>query len=296
MLGPMQKPTEQTETEPPGNKPSRRWYLLAAALLVFSVGVFVGVIVHKTNVMRDRIEPMPRFVAPTGDEGFVYTAEAPGKVNIFYENRGVFEGRSFDTRRRQIWTTFDAPAMTCAVTRVDTGEAVDVRLPGVGEVVDKRKPTEDFVFTYDFAGRQGHSAWVFEADEPGDYRIALKYVDAVKREPGSVTVPPELTRAQQKKMTSDEGAAYEAKRRDAVERAALAELEPIDVLFAVGPDPTAGGFFDVIGLKGAATVLAFGFTTSILISLVTFMLRTGNVTPRGELTNVQRGFSSEQNT
>ncbi|MFN3168439.1 MAG: hypothetical protein ACE37H_15375 [Phycisphaeraceae bacterium] len=277
-------------------KPSRRWYVLAAALLVSSVGVFVAVIVHKTSVMRDRIEPMPRFVAPTGEDGFVYTAESPGKVNIFYENRGAFDGRSFDTHRRQVWTTFDAPAMTCEVTHIDTGEAVEVRLPGVGEVADKRKTTEDLVFTYDFAGRQGHSAWVFDADEPGDYRVVLNYVDAVKREPGSVTVPPELTKAEKKKMTSEEGEAYEEARRDAVERAALAELEPVDVLFAVGPDPTAGSFFEVIGLKGAATVLAFGFTSSILISLVTFMLRTGNVTPRGELTDVRRGFSSEQNT
>src|SRR5690606_7006136 len=134
---------------------------------------------------------------------------------------------------------------------------VELRLPGVGAVVDKRVVTKDLIYTYDFAGRQGHGAWVFEADQPGDYRVVLQYVDAVRLEPDDVTVPPELTKAQMKTMTSAQGEAYEAKRRDAVERAALAHLEPVDVLFAVGPDPTAGGFFELIGLKGAATILAF---------------------------------------
>ena len=294
MLDPMSEQAPDTPDQPAKRPaPSRRWYLLALALLLGSAALFVAVVVSKAKTMRDRIEPMPRFVAPTGEDGFVFTAEHPGKYNLFYENLGQLDGRTFDTPRRQIWTTFDAPAMSCTVTRVDTGKPVAVRLPGVGEVVDKREITKDLVVAYDFNGRQGHSAWVFEAEQPGDYRIDLAYDDAVRLKPGDVTIPPALTRADQKTMTSDQGKAYEENRRDAIERAALAQLEPVDVLFAVGQDPTQGGFFELIGLKGAATIFAFGFTISVLIALVTFMLRSGSVTARGELSQVQRGFASE---
>lgn len=281
----------QRETDPntPTRKrPSRGWYVLSAVVLIGSVSLFIVVLKNKMQVMQDRIESLPRFVGPTGDAGFIVTVDEPGKQNIFHENLGTLDGRSFDTPRRQVWTTFDAPAMHCEVTFVQTGQATEVRLPGVGEVSDKREVTKDLVVPYNFNGRQGHSVWVFEAPDAGDYRIVLTYDDAVLLEPGDVAVPPELTKAQKKEMVSGEGADYEAARRDAVERAALAELEPIDVLFAVGPDPTQGSFFNVIGLKGAATVLAFGFTFSVLTSLVTLMLRGGHVTPRGELNDVRR--------
>jgi predicted secreted protein len=231
---------------------------------------------------------MPRFVVPTGEEGFVVTLDNPGKHNIFYENLGAFEGKAFNTPRRQIWTTFAAPSMTCTVTRIDTGEAVEVRLPGQSDTESKSKTSKDQVVAYDLADMQGHSTWVFDVDKPGEYRVVLSYAEAVYLEPGDIEIPPELTKAEKKKMVSEEGAAYEAARRDAVERAALAELEPIDVLFAVGPDPTVGSFFNVIGLKGAATVLAFGFTFAVLTSLVTLMLRSGHVTPRGEVEHVRR--------
>ena len=267
-------------------------YVLAAVLLLGSAAVFAGVLLSKAALVRERIEPMPRFVGPTGDEGVVITADEPGKQNIFHENKGTLDGRSFDTPRRQVWTNFDAPSMTCVVTRVDTGEEVEVRLPGVGETQDKRVVTKDLVYAYDFAGRQAHSAWVFEADKPGDFRVVLKYREAVALEVEDIEIPPELTRADKKRMAQADGEAYEAERRDAVERASLAQLEPIEVLFAVGPDPTRGGFFELFGLKGAATVLAFGFTFSVLIALVTYMLRAGHVTPRGELTDARRGLSA----
>mgnify|MGYP001818697592 CR=1 FL=1 len=280
--------------QPTRKRPSRFWYLLSAVVLLASTALFVTVLVNKAQALRERIEPLPRFVGPTDANGFVVTIDQRGKQNIFHENLGTLDDRSFDTPRRQVWTTFDAPSMRCDVTHVETGEAVEVRLPGVGETMDKREVTKDLVVAYDFNGRQGHSAWVFEADQAGDYRIVLTYDEAVYLEPGAVTIPPELTKAQKKEMMSGDGAAYEAARRDAVERAALAELEPIDVLFAVGPDPTVGSFFEVIGLKGAATVLAFGFTFAVLTSLVTLMLRGGHVTPRGDIEHVQRlGQSSK---
>ncbi len=281
-------------TAPPRRRPSRRWYALSLLLMLGSVGLFLAVLLNQSQRMRERLEPMPRFVGPTDDAGFLVTVDTPGKINLFYENKGKLGDRAFDTPRRQIWTTFDTPSMTCTVTRVDSGQAAEVRLPGVGEVVDKRVPTRDLVIAYDVAGRQGHSAWVFDADAAGDYRIVLKYKDSVSLKPGDVVIPAELSKADKKQMQSEAGKAYEESRRQAVEQAALAELEPVDVLFAVGPDPTAGGFFELIGLKGAATILAFGFTFSILIALVTLMLRGGHVTPRGEMSAVKRGMTSEQ--
>lgn len=252
------------------------------------MGQFIAVLISKSQALHSRIDPMPRFVGPTGPDGAVVNVEQPGKQNIFHENTGTLDGRSFDTPRRQVWTTFDAPAMHCTVTHVASGQAVEVRLPGVGETIDKREVTKDLVLAYDIGGRQGHSVWVFDAAEAGEYRIVVAYDEAVSLEPGDVAIPPELTKAQKKEMVSDEGAAYEAARRDAVERAALAELEPLEVLFAVGPDPTRGSYFNVIGLKGAATLFAFGFTFAALTSLVTLMLRGGHVTPRGELAEVRR--------
>ena len=280
--------SESAPQQPTHKRPSRKWYALSAAVLIASASLFIIVLINKSKVMRDRIEPLPRFVGPTDEAGFIVTVTEPGKQNIFHENLGTLDGRAFDTPRRQVWTTFDTPAMHCVVTHADTGEAIEVRLPGVGEISDKREITKDLVITYDLGDRQGHSAWVFKAAQPGDYRIVLTYDEAVLLEPGDVVVPPELTKTQKKEMISGEGADYEAARRDAVERAALAELEPIDVLFAVGPDPTQGSYFNVIGLKGAATVLAFGFTFAALTSLVVLMLRGGHVTPRGEIEHIQR--------
>jgi len=280
--------TNQDEPITPRRKPSRGWYLLAIVLLLGSCAVFGLTLREKSVVLNNMLLPMPRLVAPTTVQGVLIHIEHAGKQNIFYENRGTFEGKTFDTPRRQVWMTYESPAMTCTVTRADSGESVEVRLPGVGEEVKKTEITKDLVFAYNTPTMQGHSAWVFEASEPGDYRIVLRYVDEVHLDPSTIEIPPELTKAQMKEMLSADGTAYEAARRDAIERAALASLEPIDVLFAVGPDPTGGEFFELLGLKGAATVLALGFTASSILALVTLMLRGGHVTPRGKLRDARR--------
>lgn len=270
--------------------PSRRWYVLAAVLLLGSLSVFILALKQKADYLSRQIAPMPRFVAPTDGEGFTVTIDEPGKQNLFYENRGEFDGKAYHTHRRQVWTTFESPAMACEVVFAQTGEPVELRLPGEGEAPSKSQPSKDQVITYDTPRSQGHTVWVFDAEQAGDYRVQVRYVDRVAAKPGSIVIPPELTKAQKKQMLEADGEIYEATRREAIERAALAELEPVDVLFAVGPDPTRGTFFEVIGLKGAAAVLAFGFTFSVLILLVVFMLRAGHVTPRGELADIKRGL------
>lgn len=274
--------------------PSRKWYLLSLALLVGSATVFGLAVRDKMLFVNEQIEQMPRFNGPTGADGIVITVAEPGKQNIFYENLGSFEGATYDTPRRQIWTTYEAPSMTCRVTHVDTNKPAEVRLPGVGEEIKKTEVTKDLIASYNLPGRQGHSAWVFDAELAGEYRVVLEYVDAIALDPADFEIPPELTAADKREMTQADGARYEADRRDLIEQASLASLEPIEVLFAVGPDPTRGSLFEVLGLKGAATVLAFGFTFAVLITLVVFMLRAGHVTPRGELSKVQRGFGLSQ--
>ena len=277
-------PPEPTERK----RPSRGWYVLSLVVLAASLGVFVLALLDKLAYLHDQLEPMPRFVGPTGEDGVVVTIDRIGKHNIFYENLGSLDGKAYNTPRRQVWTTYEAPAMGCKVTRVDTGEIVEVRLPGVNEFESKSRTSEDQIVAYDIAGMQGHTAWVFDVVEPGDYRIDITYNDGVFLEPDEIVIPPELSKAEKKEMLEEDGTIYEAERRAAIERAALAELEPIDVLFAVGKDPTRGSFFEVIGLKGAATLLAFGFTFAALASLVTLMLRGGHVTPRGEMQAVRR--------
>jgi hypothetical protein len=279
---------DESITPPERKRPSRMWYLASAVVLLASLAVFLLTLRAKVIYLQAYLEPMPRFVGPTDEDGVVITLDDPGKHNIYYENRGEFEDRIFDTPRRQVWTTYESPAMRCSVINIKTGEPLAVRLPGQDEPDKKSKTSEDQVVAYDISGMQGYSIWVFDADEPGDYRIKLDYDPAVYLEHGDVQIPPELTKAQKREMLSEDGDNYEAARRAAIEQASLAQLEPIDVLFAVGPQPTVDSFFNVIGLKGAATLLAFGFTFAALTSLVTLMLRGGHVTPRGDIESVKR--------
>ena len=286
MMLSMDRSSPQDQT--PRKRPSRTWYLVSAVVMLASLAVFVFTVRAKSSYLHGQIEPMPRFAAPTGEDGTIVSLDARGKHNLFYENRGSLEGKTYDTPRRQIWTTYASPSMTCTVTHVETGVEIEVRLPGQSDAEAKSKTSKDQIVAYDLAGMQGHSAWVFDVDQPGDYRIVLTYDEAVYLEPGEIEIPPELTKQQKKEMLSADGEAYEAARRTAIEKALLTELKPVDVLFAVGPDPTVNSFFNVIGLKGAASVLAFGFTFAALTSLVTLMLRGGHVTPRGETQSIKR--------
>lgn len=271
-------------------KPSRMWYALAAVLMLLSLGVFVGTLVAKSAAINGRITNMPRFVGPNPGGSVVELTE-PGQFIVYHENLGTLDGRSFDTPRRQVWPTFASPAMTCEVVDLATGKPVELRLPGhTDKPKDKREVNSDLVPAYDTAGRQGHGVWVFDVDRPGRYRVTLAYVPEVELSIEQVEVPPPLTKAMQAEMISVDGKAYEQARRAAEEKRELARLEPVDVLMAVGQDPSRGAFFEVMGLKGAAAVLAFGFTAASLIALVTLMLRGGHVTRRGELTEAQRGL------
>lgn len=284
-------PQRMTDPAPiPRRKPSWLWYVLSAFIFLTSLAIFVGSLIGKSAAVHNRIEQMPRFVGPT-ETGSVIEIAEPGKHIIYHENKGTFGDRSFQTPRRQVWPTFASPAMTCSVVREVDGQAIEVRLPGVSDTVkDKREVNEDLIPTYDLADRQGHGVWLFEVTDPGRYRVTVTYVPDVMLDAEDIEVPAELTKAEMATITREQGKQLEEARRIAIERLQLARLEPVEVLFAVGEDPSRGSFFNVIGLKGAATVLAFGFTVSALIALVTLMLRGGHVTQRGELSDARRGM------
>ncbi|MEM9019618.1 MAG: hypothetical protein AAGC44_03560 [Planctomycetota bacterium] len=291
----MIKPDQPTAVQNlPRKPPSRMWYALSAVILLMSFGVFFGAILSKAEAVRDRIETMPRFVAPI-EGGHVVDLAEPGHYIIYHENLGTLEGQAFDNPRRQVWPTMASPAMTCRITREGDGRSIEARLPGVDNPTQgKREVTTDLIPAYNTAGRQGHGVWVFDIDQPGRYRVELAYVPEINLDPDAIALPEALTREVQGTMTSAQGKAYEVARREAQERLALAGLEPVDVLIAVGQDPTDGSYFNLLGVRGAATVLAFGFTASAIIGLVTLMLRGGHVTPRGELNQVQRGLLTKK--
>ncbi|MFI4862407.1 MAG: hypothetical protein ACIAXF_17210 [Phycisphaerales bacterium JB063] len=279
-------------------RPSRGWYVLSLLILLVSLGVFVAAVLDGRRQAWSEIESMPRLVGPTASAGVELELHEPGEHVVYYENLGTFEGRSFDTPRHQVWTTPTTPAMVCTVTRVEDGEAVAVRLLGqTGDdpaALDADRDTSVIYGRADGTGRQGTGVWTFDVPEAGRYRVVLSYVDAVMLDPSAVEVPEPLTRREQAETDFAVAEQLEADRNEALARRALASLEPIDVLFAIGGDPTAGGFFQVLGLRGAATILAFGFTIATLMSLLTLMLRTGQVTERGKLEDVRRGFGRRE--
>ncbi|XAM00428.1 hypothetical protein OT109_03370 [Phycisphaeraceae bacterium D3-23] len=278
--------------DPPRKRPSRGWYVLAFLLLLVSGGVFVAAVLDGRSRAWAQIESMQRFVGPTDAGGVVLDLAEPGEYVVYYENLGDFEGASFDTPRHQVWTTPTMPAMTCRVAPADGGDALHVRLLGqTGDIADEFDQDRDTAVIYgrsDGTGRQGTGVWTMVVPEPGRYRIDVAYVESVMLDPVSIEVPVPLTRDEQSQTDFADAERHEADRQTAEARRALASLEPVDVLFAIGRDPTEGGFFQVLGLRGAASILAFGFTIATLMALVTLMLRTGQVTERGTMENVQR--------
>ena len=294
-------------SEPNRSIPSRKWYALAGAILIVTFSVYVMAVVSQHRSSWAFINAWPRFIVPD-EQGAVVTIDKPGEYVIYYENRGTLDGRSFDTPRRQIWTTAASPAMTCAVTRLPEntahesgealdsggdsgGEVIDVHLRGdVGPVEGESPPDTELLIAYKSEQRVGYGVWGFVADQPGEYRIQTAYVEAVYLTVEDIAVPEELTREAQAQMTFAQAQAYSQNRRDMEERLELAAMEPIEVLVAVGQDPTQGGYFNFIGLKGAAAVAAVGFTAASIIALVVLMLRTGQVTERGTLEEASRGL------
>ena len=284
------------------HRPSRGWYVLALLVVLVTGGVFAAAVMRERGRAWSSIEAMPRFVAPTGEGGVEIELAEAGEYVLFYENLGSFEGQSFNTPRQQVWTTPTQPAMACRVTSAGRGagegEVVPVRLLGqTGDKPGEFDADRDTAVIYERraqgeAQRQGVGVWTFTIDEPGRYTVTADYLSAVHLDPATVEVPPELTRDEQSQMRFEDVERYEQERAEQINRLALASLEAKDVLFAVGQDPTAGSYFNVAGLKGAATLLAFGLTAGAIIALVTLMLRTGSVTERGTIENVRRGVGT----
>lgn len=298
---PDREPQGENEPAPARRRPSRGWYGLALVILLVTGGVFAAVVVNGRAGAHRAVDQMPRFVGPTPEAGAVLDLAEPGDYIVYYENHGTLPAadgvpaRRFDTHRLQVWTTPTRPSMACTVTRAGEEQDVTVRLLGqTGDRPAEFDADRDVGVIYDLGDRQGAGVWTFRVDEPGAYRVHLAYLPDVYLDADAVEVPAALTRDEQSRMRFVDVQQHEEQRAEALGRSALAALEPVEVLFAVGPDPTGGSFFNVAGLKGAAALLAFGLTASTVIALVTLMLRTGQVTERGRMEDVRRGIGQRQ--
>ena len=85
------------------------------------------------------------------------------------------------------------------------------------------------------AGYSGSGVWLFDAPVSGDYTFSLAYLDGVSASLYDF---------------DDNSESYEV---------ALAKIQPLHVGFAVGKDPLGLMLFDVRGVKGLASIAAFGF-------------------------------------
>ena len=137
--------------------PSRRWYGLAAVLLLVGVSAFVASLGIARAEVQERLGEMVRVGMPG-------TAEVPlpgaGRYLVYYERTGELDGERFDTEDR-----FPAlPKMN-----------VDLYGPLIGtsgrRVLIRSSSTEAQMFN------DGHasSEWEFESPGPGTYRLTAMH-------------------------------------------------------------------------------------------------------------------------
>ena len=141
----------------PAAVPSRKGYLLAAAILVGSLvamGIFLGV----------RLAALGQGLIQVVVPGEVTLALAePGSYTIFHERNSVVDGRLY-------------------ASESISGLAVSLRAPAGAPVALEPVTTSS---SYTFGGRTGVAAFSFEVATPGSYRLAVRYADG-RREPRAV--------------------------------------------------------------------------------------------------------------
>lgn len=132
-------------------KPSWMWYLVAGAIGLATVGIFVAVIFDGIAGMGDALEQM---LAPGEIEVDLHE---PGTYTVFHEHESVFEGRYYSSPEI-------VAGMTVRVRSADGGAAVRV----VAATVNS---------TYTMASRAGVGIFEFDISEPGRYRITAAYAN-----------------------------------------------------------------------------------------------------------------------
>ena len=146
-----------------------RWaYAVPVGVVVVGVMLFVLSIDRAKQRVEAEVASLPRVAFPAGGEVEVATA---GRVSVFYERRSVVDGQTLNTtkpaRRITLWVT---PPSGVAAGREGRFEATNVHWREEGAIEPKT--------IYDHASYAGFEAWVFEASEPGTYRLEAEYSES----------------------------------------------------------------------------------------------------------------------
>ncbi|MEM6552874.1 MAG: hypothetical protein AAF750_12210 [Planctomycetota bacterium] len=267
-------------------RPGRGWYGAAVLLVLATGGLFAYAVWSKQQVMLERVEGFTRFIVPLeGGAGEVEVTE-PGTYTVFYENVGEFEGKHFETPRRLVWPFQDEIALRVAVMgpgggvveqlalsseRQEDGRTLqgDVDSAAGSELTGRARPaviyqTQGSGEGEANAGRAGLGFYQFEAASAGVYRVEVGWKDD-----GEFAVP--IFRTIEEREAAQPA---ERKPEDPLVGRVMGDFERQPVLLAVGKDPVSEDvLFDIFGLKGAASLLAFAFTGAAVMVVVTWVRR-----------------------
>lgn len=287
-------------------KPSALFYVVCLAVFAVSCAGFAFAVKRERVRTAAAIDGFQRFIAP-GSGLFeadvkgapnrgaaVLEVKEPGAYTVFYESFGVYrefkddQGQVFDTPTDQLWPVRAKPSMTLEVTRADgadNGQTIETRPAGVEADAKDQARIEGnprfampknrglVVYRRGQTGRDGHGLWLLDIEKPGLYKFETRYVEGVHRDPATITVPPETTRAQMRTMRQYEIEAAEKARREAQEALALAKTEPLPVLLALGQDPVGQRLFDPAGFYGISALCAFCMTLSMAGMVLLWAMR-----------------------
>jgi hypothetical protein len=139
--------------------PSRKWYLLAVALIVAGAGLFLWATSRANERFIEVFANMQRVVMP-GEH--TLTLDEPGQYEVYYERRSEIDGRSFETAKQP-------PPLKLSVQR-QGGDAIKV------------EPAKE-LGVYDRGKYQGTGVWRFSIEHAGQYVLTGTYEADARRTP-----------------------------------------------------------------------------------------------------------------
>lgn len=138
--------------------PGRTWYVVAALVVVGAVAAAVWLAVSRLGGIADGLVQV---VVPGSAD---LALDKPGTYTIFHERVSQAGGR--------LYTAESISGLRVTVRSGTTGGDVALRRPATAS-------------RYDFGGRSGISAFAFDIDAPGTYRLTAAYDDG-RQQPRTV--------------------------------------------------------------------------------------------------------------
>lgn len=138
--------------------PNRGWYVVAAVVFFGAIVASIWLTVSRLGGIGDSLVQV---VVPGSAD---LTLDAPGTYTIFHERNSQVDGR--------IYTSESISGLRVTVRSAATGRDVAVKRPTATS-------------QYNYGGRSGFSAFAFDIDAPGTYRLTAAYDDG-RREPQTV--------------------------------------------------------------------------------------------------------------